>query len=364
MVRRVQAIPDTKQVSSEAEFRRRAVRLWLLAVAALVFATLLVGGATRLTESGLSIVEWRPVTGTIPPVSESAWLAEFEKYQATTQYQQLNRGMTLNEFRTIYWWEWTHRLLGRLIGAAFLFPFVWFLWRGWIERGLKWQLWALFALGAMQGAVGWWMVASGLVGRVSVSQYRLAFHLTLACVIYAALVWAAQRLRPHNAVKNSVVVPARISFTAQALLFLVLVQIYLGALVAGLDAGRIYNTLPLIDGAFIPSIDRLFFEQPLWRNFFENPLLVQFQHRMLAYGLVLLALAHLLDAARTATRAAAHAGALWVALAVLAQAGVGMYTLIHAAPISLALLHQAMAIVLLTIAVLHAQRLSGRSLPD
>ena len=358
MVRRVQAIPDTKQVSSEPEFRSPAVRLWLLAVAALVFATLLVGGATRLTESGLSIVEWRPVTGTIPPMSENAWLAEFEKYQATTQYQQLNAGMTLNEFKTIYWWEWTHRLLGRLIGAAFLFPFVWFLWRGWIERGLKWRLWALFALGAMQGAVGWWMVASGLVDRVSVSQYRLAFHLTLACVIYAALVWTAQRLRSQNAVQNAVNVPARISFTARALLFLVLVQIYLGALVAGLDAGRLYNTLPLIDGAFIPSADRLLFEQPLWRNFFENPLLVQFQHRMLAFGLVLLALAHLLDAARTAPRSAVQAGALWVALAVLAQAAVGMFTLIHAVPIPLALLHQAMAIVLLTTAVLHAQRLS------
>jgi heme a synthase len=358
MVRRVQAIPDTEQAASAPDVRRRAVRLWLLAVAALVFATLLVGGATRLTESGLSIVEWRPVTGTIPPVSESAWLAEFEKYQATTQYQQLNRGMTLNEFKTIYWWEWTHRLLGRLIGAAFLFPFVWFLWRGWIERGLRWRLWALFALGALQGAVGWWMVASGLVGRVSVSQYRLAFHLTLACVIYAALVWTAQRLRPQNAVQNSVIVPARISFAARGLLVLVLAQIYLGALVAGLDAGRIYNTLPLIDGAFIPSADRLFFEQPLWRNFFENPLLVQFQHRMLAYGLVLLALAHLLDAARAAPRTSIHAGAGWVALAVTAQAGVGMVTLIHAAPISLALLHQAMAIILLTAAVLHAERLS------
>ena len=190
----MQAIPDTKQASSEPDHRRRAIRLWLLAVAALVFLTLLVGGATRLTESGLSIVEWKPVTGTIPPVSENAWLAEFEKYQATTQYQQLNRGMTLAEFKTIYWWEWTHRLLGRLIGAAFLFPFVWFLWRGWVERGLKWRLWAIFALGAAQGAVGWWMVASGLAGRVSVSQYRLAFHLTLACVIYAALVWTAQSL--------------------------------------------------------------------------------------------------------------------------------------------------------------------------
>ena len=362
MVRCVQAIPDTEQASSERDFRRRAVRLWLWAVAALVFATLLVGGATRLTESGLSIVEWRPVTGTIPPVSESTWLAEFEKYQATTQYQQLNRGMTLNEFKTIYWWEWTHRLLGRLIGAAFLLPFLWFLWRGWIERGLKWRLWALFALGAMQGAVGWWMVASGIAGRVSVSQYRLAFHLTLACVIYAALVWTAQRLRPPIAVRDAIVVPARISFTAQALLFLVLAQIYLGALVAGLDAGRIYNTLPLIDGAFIPSTDRLFFEQPAWRNFFENPLMVQFQHRMLAYGLVLLAFVHLLDAARTAPRSSVHAGARWVALAVLTQATVGMYTLIHAAPISLALLHQAMAIVLLTTAALHAQRLSGAKL--
>jgi len=319
---------------------------------------LLVGGATRLTESGLSIVEWRPVTGTIPPVSESAWLTEFGKYQATTQYQQLNRGMTLNEFKTIYWWEWTHRLLGRLIGAAFLIPFVWFLWRGWIERGLKWRLWALFALGAMQGAVGWWMVASGLVGRVSVSQYRLAFHLTLASVIYAALVWTAQRLRPQNAVRNTVIVPARIRFTAQILLFLVLTQIYLGALVAGLDAGRIYNTLPLIDGALIPSLDRLFFEQPVWRNFFENPLLVQFQHRMLAYVLVLLALAHQLDAAGTAPRSTFHAGARWVALAVVGQAGIGMYTLIHAAPISLSLIHQGMAIVLLTVAALHAQRQS------
>jgi cytochrome c oxidase assembly protein subunit 15 len=356
MVRGVQAIPDIKQVSSEADFRRRAVRLWLLAVAALVFLTLLVGGATRLTESGLSIVEWKPVTGTIPPVSEDVWRAEFEKYRATTQYEQLNRGMTLGEFKTIYWWEWTHRLLGRLVGAAFFLPFVWFLWRGWIERGLKWRLWTIFALGAAQGGVGWWMVASGLAGRVSVSQYRLAFHLTLACVIYAALIWAAQRLRPQKPFD----VPARVGFGAVVLLFLVLGQIYLGALVAGLDAGRIYNTLPLIDGAFIPSADRLLFEQPLWRNFFENPLMVQFQHRMLAYTLLLLTFAHLFDAARSAPRTPAHAGARWLALAVVAQAGIGMVTLLNAAPVALSLLHQGMAIVLLTVAVLHAQRLSER----
>jgi heme a synthase len=163
--------------------RRHAIRVWLLAVAAMIFAMVLVGGATRLTESGLSITEWQPVTGTIPPLSETAWQAEFEKYKAIPQYQQMNRGMSLAEFKTIFWWEWAHRLLGRLIGAAFLLPFLWFLWRGRVEPGLRSRLWAIFGLGALQGAVGWWMVASGLAERTEVSQYRLAFHLTLVCVI-------------------------------------------------------------------------------------------------------------------------------------------------------------------------------------
>jgi cytochrome c oxidase assembly protein subunit 15 len=349
----VQAIPDIQRVSTP-DHRRRVIRLWLLAVAALVFITLLVGGATRLTESGLSIVEWRPVTGTIPPMSEADWQTEFQKYQAIPQYQQLNRGMTLDQFKTIYWWEWTHRLLGRLIGAAFLVPFIFFLWRGWIARGLKWRLWAIFALGAVQGAVGWWMVASGLVGRVSVSQYRLAFHLTLACIIYAALLWTAQQLRP----RPTVAAPARISFTAGLLLILVLVQIYLGALVAGIDAGKIYNTFPLIDGTFIPAAERLFFEQPAWRNFFENPLLVQFQHRVVAYALVLLAAFHLFDIGRSAPRTSINGSARWLAWTVVVQAGIGIATLVHVAPLSLSLIHQGMAIVLLTVAVLHAQGLS------
>jgi heme a synthase len=354
MVRGVQAIPDAKQASAELGRRRRAIRLWLLAVAALVFLTLLVGGATRLTESGLSIVEWKPVTGTIPPVSENAWLAEFEKYQATTQYQQLNRGMTLAEFKTIFWWEWTHRLLGRLIGAAFLFPFVWFLWRGWVERGLKWRLWGIFALGALQGAVGWWMVASGLVGRVSVSQYRLAFHLTLACVIYAALLWTAQSL----SVRPVLAIPRRLRAEAIAILVLVLMQIYAGALVAGLDAGLSYNTWPLIDGGLVPSMDRLMFVAPAWRNFFENDLTVQFDHRMLAYVLCVAAVLHLLDVWRSRSNGAAMNGALLVASAVFLQAALGITTLLQHAPISLSLLHQGMAIILLTAAVWHAQRLS------
>jgi cytochrome c oxidase assembly protein subunit 15 len=334
---------------------RRLVRLWLLVVAALVFITLLVGGATRLTESGLSIVEWKPLTGVTPPLSDGAWQTEFEKYKSTPQYQQLNRGMSLDEFKTIYWWEWTHRLLGRIIGAAFLLPFFWFLWRGWIDRKLQVLLWTIFGLGALQGAVGWWMVASGLTGRVSVSQYRLAFHLTLACVIYAALVWTAQRLMPPP----STPMPRRLRMTARVLLILVLVQIYFGALVAGLDAGLVYNTFPLIDGAFVPDTVRLFFEQPLWKNFFENTLMVQFQHRMLAYAIVLIAIAHLFDVAATTRGGRVLATARRLAVVVVVQVSIGVYTLIQQAPISLSLLHQAMAIVLLTIAVVHAERITA-----
>jgi cytochrome c oxidase assembly protein subunit 15 len=359
MVRRVQAIPYTleaAEASPDASLHRRAIRLWLLAVAALVFATLLVGGATRLTESGLSIVEWKPVTGTVPPLSDNAWQTEFEKYQATTQYQQLNRGMTLPEFKTIYWWEWTHRLLGRLIGAAFLFPFVWFLWRGWVPRGLKLRLWGIFALGAAQGAVGWWMVASGLVGRVSVSQYRLAFHLTLACVIFTALVWTAQSLAPRAALT----LPRRLRFEAGLLLALVLLQIYAGALVAGLDAGLSYNTWPLIDGGLVPTADRLWFVAPAWRNFFENGLMAQFNHRMIAYAICVFVVLHLIDVMRSRVPEAAKNGALLVACAVFVQASLGIVTLLHQAPLDLALTHQGMAILLLTLAVLHAQRMAGR----
>src|SRR5271169_2416361 len=164
-----------------SEAHARAIRLWLYAVAALVFVMVLVGGATRLTESGLSITEWRPVMGTLPPLGETEWQAEFEKYQAIPQYRELNRGMSLDQFKTIYWWEWVHRLIGRLVGVAFLLPFLWFLGRGWVAPRLQPRLWLIFGLGALQGAVGWWMVASGLADRVEVSQYRLATHLVLAC---------------------------------------------------------------------------------------------------------------------------------------------------------------------------------------
>ena len=343
-------------VPPSAPTRRHAVRLWLLAVAALMFVTVVVGGATRLTESGLSIVEWKPVTGVMPPLDQQAWQAEFDKYKTIPQYRDRNAGMSLHEFKVIYWWEWTHRALARLVGAAFLLPLLWFLWRGELEPGLRVRLWTIFGLGAVLGAVGWWMVASGLADRVSVSQYRLAFHLTLACAIFAAILWTAQGLVP----RASLVAPARIRASALALLVLVLVQIYLGALVSGLRAGLIYNTWPLIDGSLVPDSGRLFFETPLWRNFFENTLTVQFDHRMVAYALWLIAVLHAVDVARTVRGGAALNGALALAGAVTLQAALGIATLVYQAPLALALLHQATAIVVLAIAVVHAERLERR----
>jgi cytochrome c oxidase assembly protein subunit 15 len=334
------------------ERQQRIIRIWLYAVAALIFVMVLVGGATRLTESGLSIVEWKPVAGTLPPLSETAWQAEFDKYKTIPQFTHRNSAMTLHEFKTIFWWEWAHRLMGRAIGAAFLLPFLFFLAKGWVGEGLRGRLWFIFALGALQGAVGWWMVASGLTERVNVSQYRLATHLILACVIFAAVLWTALRLgqrTPHDA-------PARIRAGAIGLLVLALAQIYLGALVAGLRAGLIYNTWPLIDGAFVPDAARLLHDTPAWRNFFENTLMVQFNHRMVAYALLACAIAHAVDTLRTA-RGAAPAAIVLAALIVV-QAGLGIATLVSQVPIALALTHQAGAIITLAVAVFHAQRIA------
>jgi cytochrome c oxidase assembly protein subunit 15 len=237
---------------------------------------------------------------------------------------------------------------------VFLLPFLFFLWRGWIPKGLKARLWTIFAGGAALGAVGWWMVSSGLAGSnlTSVSQYRLGFHLTLACAIYAAVLWTAQGLRTAASIEA----PARLRVAALALALLVLLQIYLGALVAGLRAGLIYNTWPLIDGAFVPDAARLWFVQPAWRNLFENTLTVQFDHRMLAYAIFLLTLWH----AYAARHSAAARGALWLAGTVTVQAALGVVTLLHQAPLHLALSHQLLAIVVLTVAVVHAERLSHR----
>jgi cytochrome c oxidase assembly protein subunit 15 len=344
-------------IVSSPQSSRPALRLWLHAVAALVFVTLIVGGATRLTESGLSIVEWKPLTGVLPPLDAAAWQVEFDKYKAISQYRERNSAMTLAEFKTIYWWEWTHRMLARLVGGAFLLPFLWFLWRGAIEPQLRARLWTIFAFGTALGAIGWWMVASGLADRVSVSQYRLAFHLTLACAIFAALLWTAADLAP----RPPIAVPGRIRAGASALVILVLVQIYLGALVAGLRAGLIYNTWPLIDGGLVPDSSRLFFEAPFWRNFFENALTAQFDHRTAGYLLWLLALLHAADVARVRRGGPALTGALLLASAVTLQAALGVVTLLHQAPLALALGHQGLAIVVLAVAVAHAQRFDRRA---
>lgn len=333
--------------------RLRPVRLWLYAVAALIVLMVMVGGATRLTESGLSITEWKPVTGTLPPLSEAAWQAEFQKYQQIPQYQQVNRGMSLDEFRTIFWWEWGHRLLGRLIGFVFLVPFLYFLWRGLVTGPLRWKLGGLFLLGGLQGAVGWWMVASGLVGRVDVSQYRLATHLTLACLILAATVAVADGLRPARA---AAVPAARRPWAvalALGLFLLVMLQIFLGGLVAGLDAGLTYTTWPLMDGNFIPPAENLLVQQPGWRNLFENVLTVQFNHRMTAYAVLALAVVNWL-ALRGAGPAAGRAGLLVVLVA--AQALLGILTLIHQVPIDIALAHQFGATLVLIAATVHLCR--------
>jgi cytochrome c oxidase assembly protein subunit 15 len=325
-------------------------------IAVLIAAMVLVGGATRLTESGLSIVEWKPVTGILPPLNQEQWTEAFDAYKTIPQYRELNAGMTLGEFKTIFWWEWSHRLLGRVIGVAFLLPFLWFLWCGVLNADLRRRLWLIFGLGALQGAVGWWMVASGLSQRIEVSQYRLATHLGLAMLIFAAIVWTLLRLtdRPPP------VASSRLKITSVILLALTLVQLYLGALLAGLRAGRVYNTWPDIDGAFIPAAARLFFEQPWWRNLFDNTLTVQFEHRMTAYALFVLAILHAIDAIRSRAGAAAVNGALWLVAAVTLQAALGILTLLYQVPVALALAHQAVAMSVLTLAVVQAERLAAR----
>ncbi|KJC35970.1 heme A synthase [Bradyrhizobium sp. LTSP885] len=334
----------------------RAVRIWLFSVAALIALMVLVGGATRLTESGLSIVEWKPVSGSLPPLTDAQWTQAFEGYKTIPQYRELNAGMTLPEFKTIFWWEWSHRLLGRVIGAAYLLPFLYFLWRGAVRGELKRRLWLIFGLGALQGAVGWWMVASGLSQRVEVSQYRLATHLVLALLIFAAIVWTLRRLTERAPAIASI----RLRITSAVLLVLTFVQLYFGALVAGLRAGRVYNTWPEIDGALVPSADRLWFETPWWRNLFDNTLTVQFEHRMTAYLLFALAIAHAIDAVRSRAGGGVIAGAWWLVAAITVQATLGILTLLHQVPIDLALTHQAVAIVVLTFAVLQVERLGAR----
>lgn len=328
-----------------------AVRAWLWTVAILIIVMVVVGGATRLTQSGLSITEWKPIHGVIPPLNDAEWQEEFLKYQQIPEYQQINKGMSLTEFQFIFWWEWSHRLLGRFIGVVFLVPFVAFAAAGWIRRDMLPRIGALFVLGGLQGTVGWWMVASGLVERTDVSQYRLAVHLTLACFILAATVWIAESFRPKRSrltESRSLVVGARVVVVA------LLAQIFLGGLVAGLDAGYVYNTWPLMDGKLVP--DGLLFQSPWWVNFFENHLTVQFVHRIAAYLVLAIVVAHAVQAWRDALDPGVERRALLVAALVVLQACIGIATLLSVVDLHLALTHQFMAAVVLTIATVHARR--------
>ena len=328
-----------------------AVQFWLFFVAALVFAMVVVGGATRLTESGLSITEWKPLLGAIPPLSEADWLAAFEKYKAIPEYSIVNAGMSLGDFKFIYWWEWTHRLLGRLIGVAFALPYLGFLFAGKLRRGFALKLLGVLALGGLQGAIGWYMVKSGLVDRIDVSQYRLALHLLTAFALLALLVWLALDAGDGARVTSAPAAPRSQRRFAALLLALVFVQAGLGALVAGLKAGHTYNTWPLMDGRLVP--EGLVSLAPWYLNIFENVTTVQFDHRVTAYLVALFALAHLiaLIRAHAAERVIGSAGLL--AGAVLVQMLIGIATLVAGVPLELGLAHQAGAALVVAAATLH-----------
>ena len=312
------------------------VRAWLLGVAALIFCMVIVGGATRLTNSGLSITEWKPILGAIPPMSEAHWLDAFQKYQQIPEYQQINKGMTLDQFKFIYWWEWSHRFLGRIIGLAFFLPFAYFAVTGALNRATAVRCGVLFVLGGLQGALGWYMVASGLVDRVDVSQYRLSAHLTLATFIYGAILWVA-----FGVARRRHLPEGGRQWLAVLIAALVLLQIAAGGFVAGLDAGFGYNTWPLIDGALVPN--GLFVADPWWRNMFENALTVQFNHRTLAYVIAVLVAGQ--------AYVVRSRSSLILLAAVLCQIALGVWTLLWVVPLWLGLAHQGGAMLVFAAAI-------------
>ncbi len=337
-----------------------AVRAWLFCLCSLIFVMIIVGGATRLTDSGLSITEWKPILGIIPPLGEGAWQEAFTKYRQIPEYELVNKGMSQEDFKTIYWWEWGHRFLGRIIGFAFLIPFLIFWFTGKISKELWPKLIVMFLLGGLQGALGWYMVMSGLVERVDVSQYRLAAHLCAAVLIFAYIFWVALRLRPGpGQTKQS---STGFKTSAMALVAGLFLQISLGAFVAGLDAGQGYNTWPLMDGALIPKgLDAM---SPWYLNLFENALTVQFNHRVLAYVILVWAFVHVAVAAKSTGTGPVTLGASMLFGSILLQLVLGIATLLAKVPIELGLAHQAMAILVFSIGLWHLSQLVPVPAPD
>jgi len=336
----------------------RAVALWLWFVAALVFAMVVVGGATRLTDSGLSITQWQPLLGAIPPLNEADWLSAFEQYKQIPQYKIVNEGMSLEAFKAIYWWEWGHRFLGRIIGVAFALPFLVFWITGRLRKGTGAKYLGLLMLGGLQGLVGWYMVKSGLTDRVQVSPYWLAFHLGMAFTIVSLLVWLALEESEPRVVTGETA-PTSIRTIATLLVAAIGLQVLLGAFVAGLRAGLIYNTWPDMNGQWFPS--DYWLQGETWRTFFESHAAAQFNHRVMAYVIAALAAIEALLVLRLPLDERIRRSGFVLAAAVLAQIVLGIWTLIAHVPLSLGLVHQGGAVIVLGIAVwhLHAARRAG-----
>lgn len=317
----------------------RALSIWLYCCCGFIALMVFVGGVTRLTESGLSITEWKPVTGVVPPLSDSKWQEYFEKYKQIPEYQQINRGMSLDEFKFIYWWEFGHRFLGRITGFVLLLPWIYFAWKGYTNRSLNIKLLGIFCLGGMQGVIGWYMVKSGLSERTDVSQYRLAMHLTMAFLLFSFVFWLAMSLSRPSSFEQRITNDERLGWLV---IFILFIQIIMGALVAGLNAGMTYNTYPLMDGKWIP--DGLFMLSPFYLNFFENITMVQFQHRWSAILLAVLVVAFWNHARRVPNVQSAANHMLY---ALVFQIVLGIKALVYVVPIPLASAHQMGALLLL-----------------
>lgn len=343
--------PPVAGVLDARNVGRRRLSYWFVSLCILVALTVIVGGLTRLTDSGLSITEWRPVTGVLPPMNEADWQSNFEKYQSIPEFQIQNSNMSLEEFKRIYWWEWAHRQLGRLIGVVWAAGFAWFAFAKAIPPGWMVRIFGIGALIGVQGAIGWWMVASGLKGtNVDVSPMRLAVHLALAFLIFGIALWSAMTLRLEQrqliqARRNREALLERLCIWMLGLLFM---QIVLGAIMAGLDAGSAFPTWPLMNGEFLPS--ESFALNPVVANFVENPALAQFNHRLAGYLLVAFAVAAWWTS-RSSPRPETRRAFVWVAALTLGQAIIGIFTAIHSAPVSWAAVHQAGALLLFLFAM-------------
>lgn len=341
-------------MSTPAQRSRRAVAAWLFACCALVFVMVVVGGITRLTHSGLSIVEWQPIMGALPPTSEAQWAETFAKYQQTPEFKLRNHDMTVEGFKGIFWWEYVHRLLGRVIGLVFLLPFLYFLLRGRLDTDVAWKLGGIFLLGAAQGAMGWFMVKSGLVDEPRVSSIRLAAHLGLAFLIYGAMFWVALDLifRERSLVSDGM------RSRATAMVLIVLLMILSGALVAGIRAGFAYNTWPLMNGQFIP--EEILLIEPWYANIAYNMATVQFIHRILAIAVGLIAIGLWFDVRREPPNPRARFWSTILVIVALAQVGLGIATLITRVPLNLAVLHQSGAVIVFSIALMFRHTLRAQ----